>query len=52
MDTIFPETHMGFEMELNPIPHGGSGISVPPYQRNFWFVVFFLVLFFIVKLQT
>ena len=41
MDTIFPETHMRFEMELNPIPHGGSGISVPPYQRNFWFVVFF-----------
>ena len=35
MGTIFPETHMRFEMELNPIPHRGSGISVPRVAQNY-----------------
>ena len=24
---------ISFEIEVNPIPHGGSGRNVPPYQE-------------------
>ena len=26
---------ISFEIEVNPIPHGGSGRNVPPYQELF-----------------
>ena len=29
---------ISFEIEVNPIPHGGSGRNVPPYQGIFLFV--------------
>ena len=33
---------ISFEIEVNPIPHGGSGRNVPPYQEIVCLLDFFL----------
>ena len=34
---------ISFEIEVNPIPHGGSGRNVPPYQEIVCLYVFFIL---------
>ena len=40
MGTWVYRTLVIFEIEVNPIPHGGSDRNLPPYQRNFCLYVF------------
>ena len=42
MGTWVYRTLVIFEIEVNPIPHGGSDRNLPPYQRNFCLYVFSL----------